>query len=54
MRLLAELRGRRDKRRVLTRRSSQERFVRRAPLRRVHECVAGVLALESEPIDPRL
>ncbi|RWX58158.1 hypothetical protein EN780_37845, partial [Mesorhizobium sp. M4B.F.Ca.ET.089.01.1.1] len=22
--------------------------------RRVHECVFGVLALESEPIDPRL
>ena len=31
-----------------------ERFVRREPLRRVHECVFGVLALESEPIDPRL
>lgn len=31
-----------------------ERFVARAPLRRVHECVFGVLALESEPIDPRL
>ncbi len=31
-----------------------ERFVSRAPLRRVHECVFGVLALESEPIDPRL
>nr|WP_255467831.1 polynucleotide kinase-phosphatase [Reyranella sp. CPCC 100927] len=30
------------------------RFVARAPLRRVHECVFGVLALESEPIDPRL
>ena len=30
------------------------RFVRGAPLRRVHECVFGVLALESEPIDPRL
>jgi hypothetical protein len=24
------------------------------PLRRVHECVFGVLALESEPVDPRL
>ena len=23
-------------------------------LRRVHECVFGVLALESEPVDPRL
>ncbi len=31
-----------------------ERFVRREPLSRVHECVFGVLALESEPIDPRL
>jgi protein phosphatase len=31
-----------------------ERVVRREPLRRVHECVFGVLALESEPIDPRL
>ncbi len=27
---------------------------RREPLRRVHECVFGVLALESEPVDPRL
>lgn len=31
-----------------------ERFVRQEPLRRVHECVFGVLALESEPVDPRL
>ena len=31
-----------------------ERFVRREPLRRVHECVFGVHALESEPVDPRL
>jgi protein phosphatase len=31
-----------------------ERFVAHAPLRRVHECVFGILALESEPIDPRL
>jgi protein phosphatase len=31
-----------------------ERFVRHEPLRRVHECIFGVLALESEPIDPRL
>ena len=31
-----------------------ERFVRREPLRRVHECTFGVLALESEPVDPRL
>lgn len=33
---------------------SLERFVRREPLARVHECVFGVLALESEPVDPRL
>lgn len=31
-----------------------ERFVRGEPLRRVHECVFGILALESEPVDPRL
>ncbi|MEN1704628.1 MAG: polynucleotide kinase-phosphatase [Planctomycetota bacterium] len=31
-----------------------DRFVRREPLRRVHECVFGVPALESEPVDPRL
>jgi protein phosphatase len=31
-----------------------ERFVRRDPLYKVHECVFGVLALESEPVDPRL
>lgn len=31
-----------------------ERFAKREPLRRVHECVFGVLALESEPVDPRL
>jgi protein phosphatase len=31
-----------------------ERFVRREPFYRVHECVFGVLALESEPVDPRL
>ncbi len=31
-----------------------ERFVRREPLGRVHQCVFGVLALESEPVDPRL
>ncbi len=31
-----------------------ERFVRQEPLRRVHECVFGILALESEPLDPRL
>jgi protein phosphatase len=31
-----------------------ERFVHQEPLRRIHECVFGVLALESEPVDPRL
>lgn len=31
-----------------------ERFVRKEPLRRVHESVFGVLALESEDVDPRL
>ena len=31
-----------------------ERFVHEEPLRRVHECVFAVLALESEPVDPRL
>jgi protein phosphatase len=31
-----------------------ERFVRREPLRRVHECVFAALALESEPVDPPL
>jgi hypothetical protein len=29
-------------------------FVHQEPLRRVYECVFGVLALESEPVDPRL
>jgi len=33
---------------------SLRRFVARQPLRKVHECVFGVLALESEPVDPRL
>jgi protein phosphatase len=31
-----------------------ERFVRREPFWRVHECSFAVLALESEPVDPRL
>jgi protein phosphatase len=31
-----------------------ERLVAGDPLYRVHECVFGVLALESEPVDPRL
>ena len=30
------------------------RFVQNEPLRRIHECVFGVLALETEPVDPRL
>ncbi|MFJ5716939.1 polynucleotide kinase-phosphatase [Neobacillus sp. NPDC093127] len=33
---------------------SVNRFVRRESLERYHECVLGVLALEAEPIDPRL
>ena len=33
---------------------SIERFIRQEPLYRVHECVFGILALESEPVDPRL
>ncbi len=33
---------------------AMERFVRQEPLRKVHECVFGVLAMESEPVDPRL
>jgi protein phosphatase len=31
-----------------------QRFVEREPSRRVHECAFAVLALESEPVDPRL
>ena len=31
-----------------------DRFVAKEPLYRVHECVFGVLAFESEPVDPRL
>lgn len=31
-----------------------ERFVREEPLYRVHECVFAVLALDTEPVDPRL
>ena len=30
------------------------RFVEQAPLSKVHACVLGVLALESEPVNPRL
>jgi len=31
-----------------------ERFIRYEPLTRVHQCVLGILALEAEPVDPRL
>ncbi|MCI4649812.1 polynucleotide kinase-phosphatase [Phaeodactylibacter sp.] len=31
-----------------------ERFVHHEPFNRIHECALGVLALESEPVDPRL
>jgi protein phosphatase len=31
-----------------------ERFTNKEPLRKTHECVFGVLSLESEPVDPRL
>lgn len=33
---------------------SLKRFVEKEPLYRVHECSFGVLAFESEPVDPRL
>lgn len=33
---------------------SLERFVSKEPLHRVHQCAFGVLAFESEPVDPRL
>ncbi|AIQ50845.1 polynucleotide kinase-phosphatase [Paenibacillus sp. FSL R7-0331] len=33
---------------------SVNRFIRREPLDRVHECVLAALALESDPVDPRL
>lgn len=33
---------------------SLERFVQGQPLREIHRCVVGILALESEPVDPRL
>lgn len=33
---------------------SLERFIRREPLWRMHQAVFAVLALESEPVDPRL
>lgn len=31
-----------------------QRFTDKEPLRRVHQCVFGILAMESEPVDPRL
>ena len=31
-----------------------QRFVNQEPLHRIHQCAFGVLALESEPVDPRL
>jgi protein phosphatase len=40
--------------RVRPRRRGPRALRRGEPLRRVHECVFGVLALESEPVDPRL
>ena len=30
-----------------------ERFVAGEPIHHLHECVVGVLAMESEPVDPR-
>ena len=30
------------------------RFVENAPFSHVHQCAFGVLAMESEPVDPRL
>ena len=56
---LYDIRGLGAKRSLATRElalgvEALERFVRGEPLRRVHECVFGVLALESEPVDPRL
>ncbi len=33
---------------------SLERFIKKEPLRTIHQCVFGVLALESEGVDPRL
>jgi hypothetical protein len=44
--------GRRDAAELIAH-EALERFVPGEPLHRVHECVFGVLALESEPVDPR-
>jgi protein phosphatase len=35
-------------------REALRRFVTHEPLRRVHECAVAVLAMESDPVDPRL
>jgi len=35
-------------------REALERFVRNEPFYRLNEYVFGVLAMESEPVDPRL
>ena len=40
--------------RVRTRHRGAGAIRRREPLYRVHECVFGVLAMETEPVDPRL
>jgi PNKP adenylyltransferase domain, C-terminal region/RNA repair, ligase-Pnkp-associating, region of Hen1 len=39
---------------VQAKRSLAARLVAGEPLWRVHECVFAVLAMESEPVDPRL
>ena len=31
-----------------------KRFVSQEPISRIHECVLATLALEAEPVDPRL
>ena len=31
-----------------------QRYVQKESIERVHECVLGTLALESDPVDPRL
>jgi protein phosphatase len=31
-----------------------DRFVKKDPFHRVHECVFAILALENEKVDPRL
>lgn len=58
---LDRLRGRRlGRKRLLARREhalgveALDRFVQREPLWRVHQAVFAILALESEPVDPRL